>query len=119
MHGAELQRAARALKSTRNDLDGRAVGAEEDGSKVVAHIVRAIAAVEPVALPELAVAVVAPALDAAVVEERAGAAGQVDRGGASEERGGAPDEPPRDERATRRALCSGCMGLSRSALRAH
>mgnify|MGYP003685541373 CR=1 FL=1 len=71
MHGAEPQRAARALSFTRSDLDGRAVGAEEDGSKVVAHLVRAIAAVERVALPELAVAVRSPALDAAVVEHGA------------------------------------------------
>ena len=64
------------------DRGGGAAGAEVDGGEVVAHLAGCVAAVVGVAQAELPVAVVAPALDGAVVEERAGvvAAGG-DRGG--------------------------------------
>ena len=56
------------------DGGGGAAGAEVDGGEVVAHLVGAVAAAGGVAEAELAVAVAAPALDGAVVEEGAGVA---------------------------------------------
>ena len=67
------------------DGGGGAAGAEVDGGQVVAHLVRAVAAVVGVAEAELADVVAPPALDGGVVEQRAGvvAAGADGGGGAS------------------------------------
>ena len=63
------------------DRDRGSPGPEVDGREVVPHLVLAVADAARVAYPESAVAVVAPALDAAVVQKRAGVgASRADRG---------------------------------------
>ena len=59
------------MNTTGGDVLSRATSAVVDRGEVVAHFVRGVAAVRRIAEAELTIAVITPALDVAVVEERA------------------------------------------------
>ena len=78
------------------DRKGGAAGAQADVGQGVRHLVGAVASVVRVAKPELAVAVVAPTLDAAVVQDGAGvvvAGGDRKGDGPAHREGGEQGEP--------------------------
>jgi hypothetical protein len=55
-----------------SDLCGGAAGAEVDGRKIIAHLIRIVASPVGVAEAELTEEIIAPALDRAIIEEGAG-----------------------------------------------
>ena len=67
LQGVVVQHCTR-VGSTGQDALGGEAGAEVDGNQVVAHLVGAVADSSGVALSELAIAIITPALDGGVAQ---------------------------------------------------
>ena len=71
LHPIVVQQSA-GVRGAEGDVAGGAASAEVDGGEAVAHLVGAVAGVAGVAEAELAVVVTAPALQAVIIQDRAG-----------------------------------------------